>query len=151
MPYKDLERRRLYARDYNWRRSGRTDYSLGFKGEIIAQEFLKDSELIKGIHRYPGIHDLDWNKYKIDVKTSKPSKYLTPSRNKKNWYGITWKFFLKKQRGIVDFFFLICMNNNEKIIKMYLIPDKEIKTSYLSIGIYKSKYDKFLVRKDTYG
>ncbi len=91
-------------------------------GELEAVKILKNS--IDRNKQERASFDILWEGKKIDVKTSHYKTYK--DRMGKNGNAICssrWKFKLT-QRGLVDYFLLICFEN-DKISYVFLIPDKE--------------------------
>ena len=106
--------------------------SLGYKGEMEARSIFKEDKL-------PNKSGADFKvKGKlIDVKTAIPTKTK---------YGWRWKFLLYSQKGIVDYFLIICKDKDRKTKYMFLIPDKEIKVNNLSITEKTAKrYRKYTI------
>lgn len=123
-------RRMDYFRDHNFNkyRLKNENPSLGYIGE-------KDSEILLNVNKLHGNskYDFEWKGKKIDVKTSMFHK---------NKY---WKFLLKTQKGLVDYFLLICKDMNKNTKYIFLIPDKEIKPNHFIISLFNmSKYKKYL-------
>lgn len=116
--------------------------SLGYKGEELGLKVLANS---KRIHR-PS--DLEWHGKRVEVKTAIKQhgnfiQWTTKELMKSSSYR--WKFLLKRQRGKVDLFLLICENADKEVEHILLIPDKDLKINNLSISegsIYK-KYSKY--------
>lgn len=98
----------------------RTYIGIGHIGEQEALIILRGSKklLRKEV-------DLEWNGKKIDVKTSS-------FHNKPFWSG--WTFWLKKQRGLCDFYLLICKDMNKNNSYLFLIPEKDISKDSLTIS-----------------
>jgi len=122
-----------------YRRQRYEPKSLGYKGEIYAQEILKGSRLI-----YSKI-DIKWGGKTIDIKTSKPIENWSRSRKKPS---LSWKFYVKTQRKIADYFLLIGMDKYEIVKKVFFIPDSQIYVNTINIGIRNSKYNKFLIEME---
>lgn len=94
--------------------------------------------------RYP--YDLTANKHiKIDVKSARLFTSVTNSNSK------YYTFNLEKTNPTCDIFICYCLDENNKLAKIYIIPSVELygKTQ-LSLGVYKSKYDKFINRWDIF-
>lgn len=114
----------------------------GFKWEKFVSELLGAKHLIFN-HSGPDLL-LD-NKY-IDVKVSKINrrKFKRGISVKSKQQG-TWNFRLGRCKP--DFYFFVCLDDNENIKKMLMIPFEEIDaTSGCVIG-KKSKYDNFKYTK----
>lgn len=107
-----------YFRDYTRKRNN-GGIGIGFVGEREALAELDGSQMM---YRNECKYDIEWRGKKIDVKTSMPSKD----------YGY-WKFLLTRQKGIVDYFLIICKDANEKTRHMFLIPDKALMKNNLSL------------------
>ncbi|HTB31416.1 MAG TPA: hypothetical protein VK808_05275 [Bacteroidia bacterium] len=109
----------------------------GLEGEKIALSILPESV---HIHRPC---DLFWKGKFIDVKTSK--KMSTTMIDYKTGKSIAlktfrWKFILSRQKGKVDFFLLICKNQDNKVEHIFLIPDKDLPNN---LSIAESNIPKF--------
>ncbi len=106
--------------------------SVGMTGEKMALKYFKESKWIgKKI-------DLEWLNKKIDIKTSKPHLQY-------NKYP-RWKYILARQKGFVDLFVLFGLNDSKQLQAIYVIPDKEINVSNISIQIgTPSKYEKYRI------
>lgn len=155
MPYSDPEKqkeydrlrslkRRAYFREYKREhpqpyvyKSNKSTYkykatSMAYKGEVLALKVLVGS---KKINRPC---DLDWKGKLVDVKTAKPTKTT-------NGGIVRWKFLLTKQKQVADLFLLICKGSDDKVIGIYLIPNKDIKHNNLSFSLNSTKYSKYLL------
>lgn len=137
------KRRLEYFREYRrlHRQYASHGTSLGYKGEEIAQEYMKGA--IK-IHRPC---DYSWNGKLIDIKTSiktkMTNKHVNGERVEASAYR--WKFLLT-QKGKVDLFFIICKDIEDKVQYIFLIPDAELKCKNLSISENQiHKYSKYLL------
>lgn len=130
--------RRQYWREYRRKHPRKNQYvgygqSLGYKGEELALNVLVGS---KRIYR-PS--DLEWTGKRVEVKTS--IKYSMPDTK-----NFRWKFYLNRQVGKVDLFFLICEDKDKKVEFIFLIPESEITVKNLSIAESKiHKYSRFLL------
>lgn len=134
MPLKDPIKRRAYWREYRRKHPQPYKYqgeSMGYKGEELALTVLVGSKKI--IHPC----DLDWNGKLVDVKTAKPTKATNGGQDR-------WKFLLT-QKKTADLFLLICKDREDKTIRIYLIPNKEIKYNNLSFSINSLRYKKYLL------
>lgn len=120
-----------YFRNHNLIKSrikSRENPSLGLIGEIEVENKLNITKLPNYMK-----YDYNWKGKKIDVKTSLFHR---------NSY---WKFCLKKQKGLVDYFIIICKDINKSTQYMFLIPDKEINSNNLVISLKTiKKYKKYL-------
>lgn len=102
--------------------------SLGYLGRQFAMERL-------GVVRRPDEQhgfDLYWGGMRVAVKTSG----LRPDK--------VYRFSVWRQRGRVDLFLLLATNEERKMVKAFLVPDKEIRGEYVGIG-KKSYYNQFLL------
>ena len=142
------EYRRLHPQKYNPNSKRKKSHyepygtSLGFKGEILAQDYLKGA---KKINRPC---DYSWQGKLVDVKTAIKQKMTNKHVNgeivKTSTYR--WKFLLEKQKGKVDLFFIICKDLEDRVEYIFLIPDKDISCKNLSISEKRiEKYSKYLV------
>ena len=146
MPYKDgswgekaklrSNGRRQYFRDraaeIRHSTPGNFD-SIGYIGEELGLHVLVGS---KKIGRPC---DLDWRGKLVDVKTALPT-------NNTNGGKPRWKFLLTKQKGIADFFLIICKNIDNTVQYIFLILDKDIKYKNLSFSSEGAlKYSKYLL------
>ena len=119
---KERNKRRLeYFRQYQLTRLGRPNTYIEI-GHIGEQEALI---ILNGSKKLSRKVDLEWNGKRIDVKTSSFHK-------RTHWMG--WYFWLKKQRGICDFYLLICKDMNKNNSHLFLIPEKEIDKNSLTIS-----------------
>ena len=129
---KSRNKKRLeYFKEYTKKKYRRAFNSLGSLGELIALKILNNSMLM----RKPN-YDLLWQNKKIEVKISHFRK------------DKCWDFSTRRQKGRVDWFFIICLNNKNIIEKIYFIPDDKIvkglriknnKYSENKWGIYRIK------------
>ncbi len=122
---KERNKKRLeYFRKYSLVRTGHLEsyISIGYMGE---QEALI---ILEGSKKLSRKIDLEWFGKLVDVKTSS-------FHNKLYWKG--WKFWLEKQRGLCDFFLLICKNMDGGNSHLFLIPEKEISKNCIMISINK--------------
>jgi len=104
--------------------------------------------ILKGSKRINRPCDLEWKGKLVDVKTGIKQKLSNKHINGERVEGNTyrWKFLLKKQKGKVDLFFIICKDLEEKVQYIFLIPDKDIKSKNLNISENKvHKYSKYLL------
>lgn len=84
--------------------------------------------------KYP--YDILAGFVKIDVKSSRPY-------NGKN--GAFYSFNLEKSKPTCDIFICYCIGEEENIDKIYVIPSCVLQgKTQLSIGMAKSKYDKYI-------
>lgn len=136
-----LEHEREQARQRSRKKTGRIKDVSWYAGEKHALEILKGSTRAYGTK-----YDLEWNGFRIDIKTAQLTR--SQSRYKENTYtgSWAWKFRVEKQRGIVDFFLCIGLGEKKEILKIFLIPDSEMKVNSPAIGFKKSKYDPFLIK-----
>jgi hypothetical protein len=134
---KRSKKRLVYFREYSKTRR----LKLGRKPGIgrIGEEFFLQT--FSGSVWTGKPYDIDWKKLKIDIKTSLPRKLYNRER---------WKFCLERQKGIVDYFFLVCLNPDRTIADLYFIPETlPVKNvSILTNG--KSKYHKYRVSIDSF-
>lgn len=102
-------------------------------GELEALKIFKGA-IDKNYHT-TGKYDIEWNGYKIDVKTSR----LNLGKR-----CLRWKFLLKQQD--VDYFCLVCFIN-ESLEHILLIPRRILLYDNLSIT-KKSllKYKQYIVK-----
>jgi len=118
------------------------NHQLGKQGEILSLSILVGSKKIKR----PS--DILWNGKLVEVKTSIKSRYYTKVyKTMESIKGKTYRWrFLLKQLGKVDYFLFILKDLNEKVVRVLLIPDKDIKVKNFQIsesGL--SKYDKYIM------
>jgi len=130
-----LEYFRQYAREkgrehINRKSSPNEHDSLGTYGEKIALTKLEGSEWLGSPC------DLRWKGRKIDVKTSIPQAYKL-----KGYEYPRWKFYLKQE--IVDAFLLICLDEQRKVQRMYMIPYEAITTKHVTINVIQKKPTKY--------
>lgn len=162
MPYKTgswgiqaknrAKRRRKYHRDRYYLkraeliRTGKLDVTknIGSWGEIIAEKLLGGKRA--GKKKW----DIDWHNKKVEVKTARPSK-----NNRKYENGIlihyteVWKFWIKTQLGIPDYYILICLNKDKKVMRIYFIPSEKIKnksTIRIATSNRSKNYLEYLLR-----
>lgn len=141
------KRRREYFREYRRLHPQRIQYvsygtSLGYRGELLAQEILKGSERINR----PS--DLKWEGKLVEVKTARKQLLSNKNIKGKRILGSTyrWKFLLTHQRRRVDLFFFICKDTNDKVEYILLIPDEDLRFNNLSITEHTiKKYSKYLL------
>lgn len=118
------------------------NHELGKQGETLSLKLLVGS---KKINR-PS--DILWNGKLVEVKTSIKSQYYTKVyKTMESIRGKTyrWKFLLKQLRQ-VDYFLFILKDLDEKVVRVLLIPDEDIKVKNFQIsesGI--STYDKYIM------
>ena len=118
------------------------NHKLGNQGETLSLKLLVGS---KKINR-PS--DILWNGKYVEVKTSIKSQYYTKVyKTMESVRGRTyrWKFLLNQLRN-VDYFLFVLKDLDEKIVRILLIPDKDIKVKNFQIsesGL--SKYDKYIM------
>lgn len=85
-------------------------------------------------------YDLLINDYiKVDVKAGRRYYY-----DDKNYY---YTFNLEKRNPTCDIYICLCINDEQRIDKILIIPSKFLKLTQLSIG-KKSEYDKYNCRWD---
>lgn len=136
-----IEHEREMARERSRAKTGRTEDSPWYMGEKKALNILKGS-----VRAYGQKYDLEWNNLKIDVKTAQIRLVKTKYKGRTLDGSWGWSFVLDKQRGVVDYFLCIALGKNKEVLKVFLIPESEIKTNSISPGFYKSKYDKWLIK-----
>lgn len=137
-------RRKKYFREYRRLHPQRYESygeSLGYKGEVLAQDYMK------GAIRINRPSDYKWKGKLVDVKTSTKTKtfnrHVNGERVETNVYR--WKFLLT-QKGKIDFFFLICKDLEDKVQYIFLVPDADLTSKHLSISENQvSKYLKYLL------
>lgn len=124
-----------------------SETNFGKEHEYLVKELLehKGYQVIKMAQNYP-FDLLVNNNIKVDVKTS---------RLYKGTKGEFYTFNLEKKYASCDIYIAICINDENKIEKLLIIPSSKLKISQLSIGknsiydIYKDafewleKYDSF--------
>lgn len=125
---------------YGWAKELKLDIkesetTFGKKYEYIVKEYLEN----KGyqIEKMPQNYSFDLlinNFVKIDVKVAKP--YTAP--DKTIWHT----FNLYKKYAYCDIYIALCLDNNENIQKMLIIPSFKCQIKQLSVG-KESKYDKY--------
>jgi hypothetical protein len=89
--------------------------------------------------------DIIWNGCNIDVKSCNKYKrkyHHYKLTNPDNIYG-WWVFNRNTKKDNIHSFLCVCLDNN-KIVKIYLIPSNIFPSSGITIG-NKSKYDKYLI------
>ena len=120
---------------------GKSCTNLGQKYESVLEEFLitkLDCECVQMTSQFP--YDLLVNGcIKIDVKCG-----FKVGTNK-DYYS----FNLEKKNTTCDLFVCYCLNDDESILKTYVIPSIVMQgKSQLSVGINSSRYDKYLDKWD---
>lgn len=127
---------RIYRRTHPSKNPNKYKYehygqSIGYKSEIEAIKILVGSK------RIMRPCDLEWEGKLVDVKTA-----IKRKGKGRNTY--TWNFLLKKQKGKIDLFLILCRDEKERIEHIFLIPDKDLKVNNLSISERKiNKYMKY--------
>lgn len=112
-----------------------SETTFGKKYEYIVKEYLEN----KGyqIEKMPQNYSFDLlvnNFVKIDVKVAKP--YVASDNT-------TWHTFnLYKKYAYCDIYVTLCLDNDENIEKMLIIPSIKCQIKQLSVG-KESKYDKY--------
>lgn len=110
-----------------------TELGLGRYGELIALHILKGSKDMN-MSDIQGPYDIEWNDFKIDVKTSK----IRVRENRKDSYSFSTR------NGNCDFFFLISLDNESVPISFFLIPSREVKATSISFNSdFKTKWIKY--------
>ena len=117
-----------------------SETTLGKKYEFIIKELLEQKDYIveKMIQNY-NYDLLINNNVKIDIKVGKP--YIDSNQNR--WHT----FNLYKKYSSCDIYIIICLDENDKIEKLLIIPSSKCKVTQLSLGkeskydIYKNNYD----------
>lgn len=110
-----------------------SETTFGKKYEYIVKDFLE--ELGYNVEKMPQNYSFDLlinNFVKIDVKVAKPYTSLDNS--------IWHTFNLYKKYAYCDIYIALCLDNNENIEKMLIIPSSKCQIKQLSVG-KKSKYD----------
>lgn len=110
-----------------------SETTFGKKYEYIVKDFLE--ELGYNVKKMPQNYSFDLlinNFVKIDVKVAKPYTSLDNS--------IWHTFNLYKKYAYCDIYIALCLDNNENIEKMLIIPSSKCQIKQLSVG-KKSKYD----------
>lgn len=113
-----------------------SETTLGKKYEFIAKKILEDKgyKVEKMSQNYP--FDLLVNdNIKIDVKTGK----IFISNVNSRYYT----FNLYKKYATCDIYMIICLNENEQIEKLLIIPSNKLKITQLSLGKV-SEYDCYI-------
>lgn len=109
--------------------------------EMAVAEILrtKGFEVVRMSQNFP--YDILVNEcVKIDVKAS----HLYRGKN-----GDFYTFNLEKPFATCDLYILCSLDDNDEIINTYIVPSKfVIANTQISIGAYKSKYDRFVDRWD---
>ena len=132
-------KRKQYFREYKklhpqYERKGQSGF--GRDGELEAIKLLKGA--IDRNKNTVADYDISWNGQKIEVKTAHLKHYKDGSAN--------WKFYLKRQKGKVDFFLLLCFIESE-LAYSFLIPDSELKVISVNIAFSTvKKYFKYLIQ-----
>lgn len=113
---------------------------LGLKGEYFIKETLesKGYEVEKMSVKHP--YDLLVNNcIKVDVKTAK--KYISMCNSE------YYTFNLEKKNPTCDIYILVCLNNNEDVTEIYIIPSIKLNQTQIAIGketkyaCYKDKWE----------
>lgn len=119
----------------------RNETRIGKRGEEIAEKILisKGYNVINVSEKNFPYDLLVNNDIKIDVKIS--HMYIGESGN---FYSCN----TEKPIPTCDIYFVICERKVGEIDKILLIPSKEIHITQISIGEFKSKYDKYIDRWD---
>ena len=110
-----------------------SETTFGKKYEYIVKDFLEESGY--NTEKMPQNYSFDLlinNFVKIDVKVAKP--YTAPDNS------IWHTFNLYKKYAYCDIYIALCLDNNENIEKMLIIPSSKCQIKQLSVG-KKSKYD----------
>lgn len=113
---------------------------LGLKGEYFIKEVLerKGYEVEKMSVKHP--YDLLINKsIKVDVKTAK--KYISICNSE--YYA----FSLEKKNPTCDIYILVCLNKDEDVSEIYVIPSVKLNQTQVAIG-KETKYECFKDRWD---
>ena len=119
----------------------KNETGIGKRGEEIAIELLKNKGyLVKNVSEKNFPYDLLVNdNIKIDVKLSKMHK-----NSNGNYYTCN----LNKRNPTCDIYIIICEKDNLDIDKILIIPSVYLHKTQLSIGEYKSRYNKYKDRWD---
>jgi hypothetical protein len=139
---KSRSKRRLeYFKEYtSLNGPPRKVFRLGAFGELMAKKMLNGSKIVN-----QHSHDLEWNRQRIEVKTTMTVKPL---------HGIeSYTICIDTQKGKADYFFILILEPKTKELKYaYFIPDKSI-TAKKGLRVFPkceaSKYERF--RIITYG
>jgi hypothetical protein len=134
---KERSKKRLdYFKKYQLARAGHPETYIGL-GHIGEQEALIILNESKRLSRKI---DLEWHGKRVDIKTSL-------FHENGDWKG--WKFWLKTQRGLCDFYLLICKDRNMNNSHLFLIPEKEIDKNHMVISLSKiSFFEKYRLKGD---
>lgn len=104
---------------------------MAYKGEELGLKVLLGSEKINRPC------DLSWKNKLVDVKTAKPTK-VTASKTYR------WKYLLSKQIKTADLFLLIRKDLDDKVIDIYLIPNRGKNNFSFNENTVK-KYNQYLL------
>lgn len=112
---------------------------MGKAWEDVAEETI--SAMGYGVSRMPVRHPFDLlvgSFVRIDVKVSK--LYRGPS-------GDFWTFNLEKNPGTCDIYVCYCINDDETVNKILIVPAAKAKVTQLSVG-HNSRYETYKNRWD---
>jgi len=140
----NIEEYNQYQRDYyknNRGKKSKIKRLSSYDTEIEAVNILKGSVRINSIY------DLDWFDKKVDVKACCYEKVKLKLKGKV-YYSYRWRFSTKRQKGIVDYYFLIGKDEKgEKTKFMMLIPEKEVTKTAVSISQKNfHKFTRYLIK-----
>lgn len=132
---------RKWARDLNVELKG-TETHWAMLIEDLVELMLegKGFSVVRQTTRAP--FDLLVNGHQVDVKAAHPSLY---GKNKSLHQG--WIFRTAKSDPSCDFYVCLCFDNNEKIIKTYVIPSSDALVTTITIA-KKGRFEKYKNRFD---
>lgn len=84
-------------------------------------------------------YDLLADGVKIDVKASRETNF----ENRR-----FFQFFLSKKDPTCDVYMLFTIGSRDEILNTYIIPSKFAKQKHITIGIHRSRYNRFRERYD---
>lgn len=84
--------------------------------------------------------DLDWNGKAVDVKVAHPYR-RKDGKSKEP----VWVFNRNSRKKNVDFFFCICLDEKDQVLRELLVPNKVFPNVGMVLG-RKSKYDRFIFK-----
>jgi hypothetical protein len=114
--------------------------TIGHKGELFAERILENSKLVNKIY------DIEWGDKKVEVKTAMLRSIIV--RDKYGSYIFkNWRFNIRRQHGIADYFFLVCLNEVKEVIAAYFIPAHVMPAHDVRLGINRSRYSQYLIKR----
>ncbi len=124
-------RRTVYFREYRRKKRGSLKHKAsGSLGEFLFKFLYEAAELVR-----KSTHDFEYLGKKFEVKTS------SPREGAEN----IWEFHTREeQRAGCDFFYLLCLDQTLKPVRIYAIPSRLILRNTIRIGIKpNTTFEKF--------